>query len=823
MHNGTRSTSEAMIGSGPDARAETWPRSRGADLVRLIRTNATHWSTALLLAGVVAIAVYYAMPQAGVAQAVILCLVNAAAAAAAYTAAVRAHGLSRIVWAFFGVAMTLSTLANVPYYGYPLLTGRPTPFPSPVDALWLLTFPCFVVALIALAKQRRGDDYTGNLLDSLILIAGGGTLMWVYMLAPAVHSHGLPVLAHVVSALYPAMDLVVFAMLVRLLVGSQRNGSIRLLVGSLVALLVSDLVESIALSNGTYHVGGPSDGLWMLSYLLIAVAAIHPTARVFPQAAAATGHRITYGRLVFLGGALVSGPMLLATRPHEVVLVACSSAATFLLVMARMALLNRNLASASAAVELKTDELRHQALHDALTGLPNRALIMDRIEQLLARNHRNGTTGAALYVDLDEFKNVNDTLGHDAGDRLLQAVAARLTASLREVDTIGRMGGDEFVVLIDGADLQCAPELVAERVLEVMRQPFDIAGAGLPMVVTASVGIAVGFREEPGELLREADVALYQAKAAGKDCAELFHPDMDSRGQHRYELEFDLRSALEAGQFHLVYQPIYNLDDLDLVGVEALIRWDHPTLGEIQPDEFIPLLESSGQIVDVGRWVLLEACVQMAAWRERGSDLTISVNVSGRQLDRDTILDHVRAALEISHLEAAMLTLEITETALMRNVDATARRLAQLKDLGVQIAIDDFGTGYSSLSYLQRFSVDCIKIDRTFTDAITRSPESDALIHTLVQLGKDLGLKTLAEGVENTDQVDHLRSEQVNEVQGFLLARPLKPEMLETQILVPGRITGLPNATPRQAALHLRTRHAKDASPKAPDPPLPMS
>jgi diguanylate cyclase (GGDEF)-like protein len=792
-----------MMGSEPDVASDALPRSPTAALLRQARTNGAHWSAALLFAGLVAIGCYYAMPQAGVAQAVILCLVNATAAAAAFTAAVRARGLSRVVWTFFGTAMTLSSLANMPYYGYPLLTGRPTPFPSPVDALWLLTFPCFVVALVALAKQRRGDDYVGNLVDSLILIAGGGTLMWVFMLAPAVHSRGLPVFAHVVSALYPAMDLVVFAMLVRLLVGSHRSGSIRLLAASLVALLVSDLVEAVALSNGTYHFGGPSDGLWMLSYLLIAVAAIHPTARVFPHAGAPTGHRITYGRLLFLGAALVSGPILLATRPHEVVLVSCSSAATFLLVMARMALLNRNLAAASAAVELKTDELRHQALHDALTGLPNRALIMDRIEQLLARNHRNGTTGAALYVDLDEFKNVNDTLGHEAGDRLLQAVAARLTASLREVDTIGRMGGDEFVILIDGADLQYAPELVAERVLEVMRQPFDIAGAGLPMVVTASVGIAVGFREEPGELLREADVALYQAKAAGKDCSELFHPDMDSRGQHRYELEFDLRSALEAGQFRLVYQPIYNLDDLAVVGVEALIRWDHPTLGEIQPDEFIPLLESSGQIVDVGRWVLLEACNQMAAWHERGSDMIVSVNVSGRQLDRDTILDHVRDALEISHLDAAMLTIEITETALMRNVDATARRMTQLKDLGVQIAIDDFGTGYSSLSYLQRFSVDCIKIDRTFTDAITRSPESDALIHTLVQLGKDLGLRTLAEGVESTDQVDHLRGEQVNQVQGFLLARPLDAEMLEAQILEPGRTRRL------------------DASPPETDPVLP--
>ncbi len=435
----------------------------------------------------------------------------------------------------------------------------------------------------------------------------------------------------------------------------------------------------------------------------------------------------------------------------------------------------------------QTDELRHQALHDSLTGLSNRALITDRIEQLFARNRRNHTTGAALYIDLDEFKSVNDTLGHDAGDQLLRAVAARLTTSLRDADTIGRIGGDEFVVLIDGATMASAPELVAERILEVMRQPFEIHGTSTPMVVTTSVGIAVGDRESAGELLRDADVALYQAKAAGKNCYELFRPAMNTDAKHRVELEFDLRAALEGHQFRLMYQPIYNLADLTLIGVESLIRWDHPILGEIDPDVFVPLLEANGQIVEVGRWVLRESCTQTAAWRRQGSDLSVAVNMSGRQLDRDVIIDDVRAALESSGLDPASLTVEVTETALMRNVDTTTRRLRELKDLGVKIAIDDFGTGYSSLAYLQRFPVDCLKIDRAFTDAINRSPEANALIRTLVQLGQDLGLKTLAEGVETTDQLDHLRNEHVDEAQGFLLARPLDPKTLETQLLAPTR------------------------------------
>jgi diguanylate cyclase (GGDEF)-like protein len=440
----------------------------------------------------------------------------------------------------------------------------------------------------------------------------------------------------------------------------------------------------------------------------------------------------------------------------------------------------------------RTGELRHQALHDALTGLPNRSLIMDRIEQLLTRNRRHGTIGAALYIDLDDFKNVNDTLGHEAGDRLLVSVAARLTSAMRDADTIGRMGGDEFVVLIDGAPLKVAPELVAERLLDVMRQPFDLDDTSSPLSINTSIGIAIGDRASGGDLLRDADVALYQAKAGGKNRYEIFHPEMQTEISRRIELEFELRLAIERNQLSLVYQPIYNLDDLTPIGVEALLRWN-PQSGEVvEPDEFIPILEQTGQILEVGRWVLLEACLQMAEWHAKGHMLDISVNVSGRQLDFDQVIDDIGDALQASGLAPEYLIIEVTETALMRNAANTAVRLKAVKELGVRIAVDDFGTGYSSLAYLQQFPVDCLKIDRAFTHAITTSPESKALIRTLVQLGKDLGLRTLAEGVETTGEMDHLRNERVNEAQGFLLSRPLDAEALEAQILIPSRETEVP-------------------------------
>jgi EAL domain-containing protein (putative c-di-GMP-specific phosphodiesterase class I) len=289
--------------------------------------------------------------------------------------------------------------------------------------------------------------------------------------------------------------------------------------------------------------------------------------------------------------------------------------------------------------------------------------------------------------------------------------------------------------------------------------------------------------------LRDADVALYQAKAAGKNRYEIFHPEMQLEIQQRIEIEFDLRSALSNNEFRLVYQPIYDLDDLTLVGVEALLRWDNPTRGLIQPDEFIPILEQTGQIREVGRWVLQQACDQTAAWHARGDTLDVSVNISGRQLNDDSIIEHIQEALTQSGLDATSLIIEVTETTLMRNVEATAQRLRAIKDLGVRIAIDDFGTGYSSLAYLRQFPVDCLKIDRSFTNAISASSESKAIIGTLVQLGKDLGLMTLAEGVETTDQMDHLRQEHVNQAQGFLFARPLDPATIENQLLAPTRPT----------------------------------
>jgi diguanylate cyclase (GGDEF)-like protein len=427
-------------------------------------------------------------------------------------------------------------------------------------------------------------------------------------------------------------------------------------------------------------------------------------------------------------------------------------------------------------VDQRTRELHHLALHDALTDLPNRALILDRITQMLAHARRDRTPVAVLFLDLDNFKDVNDTLGHAAGDQLLNSVAMRLASTIRQEDTVGRLGGDEFVVLASGSSLAAGAEMVAERILDVLATPFEIAGSDLPLSVSASIGIAEGTRATPGELLRDADIALYQAKAGGKKCAVVFAPAMQEAVDDSRILEIDLNGALEAEQFFLLYQPTFDLSSGAFTGVEALLRWRHPSRGVIEPDDFIPALESNGLIVPVGRWVLEEACRQGAEWQHQGHDVTVSINVSAKQLDRDQIISDVHEALMNSGFDPGLCVLELTETTLMHNVEDTVGRLTLLKALGVRVAVDDFGTGYSSLSYLRQFPVDVLKIDRSFVSGISDTAEAVALVHAMVQLGKALGLETVAEGIENDGQRVQLAAEEINAGQGFLFARPLDVE-----------------------------------------------
>jgi diguanylate cyclase (GGDEF)-like protein len=458
----------------------------------------------------------------------------------------------------------------------------------------------------------------------------------------------------------------------------------------------------------------------------------------------------------------------------------------------------------------REEELAFLATHDPLTGLPNRTLIVDRVEQMLARSARNQTPVAALFIDLDNFKSINDTLGHGVGDELLRAVAARLGGVVRHVDAVGRLGGDEFVVIAEELSLAAGPELVAERLLEALKLPFKLGPDGeTRLTVTASIGIAAGERASAEDLLRDADIAMYRAKWDGKNRYAVFESGMEDSVANRMELDMDLREALEKEQFFLAYQPTFALSDMKPTGVEALLRWRHPERGIVQPDAFIPLLEETALITEVGRWVLQEACRQCSAWREDGLPIVIAVNVSGRQLDTDQLVADIEDALADNALDASALTIEITETTLMRNVEETVRRLGAIKQLGVRIAIDDFGTGYSSLAHLQQFPVDALKIDRSFISGLRSNKEGETLIRTLVQLGKALSIETFAEGIEQQRELSLLREEDCDNGQGFLFARPLDVAATEAFFReTADEATAAPSRTPRAGAARSRASQA---------------
>jgi diguanylate cyclase (GGDEF)-like protein len=432
------------------------------------------------------------------------------------------------------------------------------------------------------------------------------------------------------------------------------------------------------------------------------------------------------------------------------------------------------------ALVVHQEEIAFQASHDALTGLPNRALIIDRIERLLLRQGRFATEATVLFVDLDNFKAVNDNFGHSVGDQLLRAVAQRVGQVLRESDTLGRLGGDEFIVVANCVPPEDAPDLICRRILDALREPFDLDIPGsAPISVTASIGVATDGHAPAEEILKSADIAMYRAKREGKNRYICFESDMLADVATWFELESDLKRAVESGDFFLEYQPVVNLTTMQITGAEALLRWRHPTRGTIAPGEFIAHLEESNLITVVGRWVLEQACRDGAEWRRHGYPLEISVNLSARQLDTDQIVTDIQAALDRSAFDAQSLCVEVTETAMMHDLDMALVRLRAISSLGVRIAIDDFGTGYSSFAHLERFPVNVLKIDQSFIQRLSNEQSARVLVHSQIQLAKALRIETVAEGVEEPYQLACLKEEECNSAQGFLLCRPIAALAIE--------------------------------------------
>jgi diguanylate cyclase (GGDEF)-like protein/PAS domain S-box-containing protein len=430
-----------------------------------------------------------------------------------------------------------------------------------------------------------------------------------------------------------------------------------------------------------------------------------------------------------------------------------------------------------SAARARTIEMSHMAQHDPLTGLPNRVLLNDRLNQAISLAMRQDKQLAVMFVDLDQFKRINDLMGHDLGDKLLQSVAGRLVNCVRRTDTVCRLGGDEFVVLLSQVEHEEDATTSARKILRALAAPHRIDYKNLD--ISASIGMSTYPTDGPDAetLLNKADTAMYEAKKRGRNNYQFFRKDMLIRIAERQLLEKDLRCALGRNEFLLHYQPKFNLQSGQITGMEALIRWMHPLRGLVPPGDFIPIAEECGLILPIGRWVLLEACKQAQAWRDLGIGVVpMAVNVSAAEFEEKDFISGVRAVLIATGVDPRNLELELTESVLMHNAESTVRTLRALKDMGVTLAIDDFGTGYSSFTYLRRFPVDALKLDQSFVQDITEDPEDATIVSAMISIGASLKQRVVAEGVETREQFLFLKSHKCAEGQGFYFSRPVVAE-----------------------------------------------
>ncbi|MHB9017126.1 MAG: putative bifunctional diguanylate cyclase/phosphodiesterase [Burkholderiales bacterium] len=447
---------------------------------------------------------------------------------------------------------------------------------------------------------------------------------------------------------------------------------------------------------------------------------------------------------------------------------------------------NENLVIASIEAQKLTEQVQiakadldHLAHHDPLTHLPNRMLLQDRLNQAIELASRQSRQIAVMFMDLDHFKYINDSLGHGVGDRLLQSVAQRLTASVRHSDTVSRQGGDEFIILLAEVEHAEDAALSAQKILSALLPPHLINGHSLHIGVSIGISVYPADGQDVDTLIKNADIAMYHVKENGRNHYKFFEPAMNARSVQRQTIEASLRLALERQEFILYYQPKINLHSGVIVGVEALIRWQHPQLGLLLPAQFVRIAEDSGLILPIGRWVLRQACLQAQLWQQAGlSPITIAVNTSALEFRAEGFVENIRNTLTEIGLEPDLLELELTESVLMRDVESTGSVLQALAGLGVKLAVDDFGTGYSSLSYLRQFPIDTLKIDQSFVNQITNNPGDAAIVSAVIGMGRSLKHSVIAEGVETREQYAYLRDQQCDEGQGYYFGHPVPPDLL---------------------------------------------
>jgi diguanylate cyclase (GGDEF)-like protein len=743
-----------------------------------------------LLAGVLATGGYFLLPSPS-AQNVFIVLIDLSGVAAILSGIHIYKPSYPLPWHLLASGTVLSGAADGLWAINSL--DSEVPYSSIAELLYVCSVPCFVAGLLLIGQGGTGRN-GANLIDSLILATGMGMLLRVFLLDPEGHVATLSLLERVLALTYLLVYVLVLAIVIRpLFVPAKRSPALYLLCGSLAVLVIADLAFG-SITSGTYEAYGAGSLVYagyLLSSALFGAAALHPSMARLSEPVAEAPAILTLGRLVVLTGAMLTPPLVLVIQaalgqPIATVFIVGSSVVLFLLVAARLA----GMMSERKALER---HLEFQALHDPLTHLPNRLLFTDRLEHALAKAKRSESRVALLFLDLDNFKAINDSLGHEAGDRLLVSVAERMRASLRTGDTAARFGGDEFAILLEDLEDASYATWVAERIIEELEAPFVLGGK--EMFVNTSIGIALSAPSTHGEaemLMRDADTAMYAAKRNGGACYEVFDPSMRYQALERLNLENELRQAIERREFRLHYQPTVSLKTGRIVGFEALVHWEHPERGLVFPCEFVPLAEERSLIVPLGKWVLEEACRQAKQWHEdrRTSDppLVMTVNLSAKQFERPRLVQYIEHILEDTRLDPLCLNLEITESALMGDGPSTINILRELKASGVSLSIDDFGTGYSSLSYLQRFPADYLKIDRSFVSQLDKGAANKTLVSGMISLAHNLGMKPVGEGVETAEQLACLREMKCELAQGYYFSEPLPSQaasaLLSTNVSV---------------------------------------
>ena len=755
--------------------------------------RSTAWKYALI-GGMCVVAVYFALPNE-TSQDIVYSVLGSASVVCILVG-IRLHRpKDRLSWYFLALAGTCFTLGDDASSFYNLVLHVSVPFPSFADALYLAGYPFLFAGVLRLTRNPNRSYRRENYADAAIVSMGALAISWHFLMNSYVHDMTLNTFGMLVDLAYPIMDIALLFILFRaLLFGESRRTFHKLLAAAMIVMFVGDFIYDLLVLHNGYDTGNPSDALFLIEYVLIGVAALHPSVSggtseaeavdvVSDRQVASDRHRIP---IVIVAGFIPPTILVVATYlgvSVNVLVMAGLCIAVFAVICLRMIWLIGRISRQSLELKENDANLRYMAYHDELTGLANRGLLHDRVEQALASITRSGRLVALCMGDLDGFKTINDTLGHHVGDTVLVKVGALLESIVRPGDTVARLGGDEFAILMVDVENPNAAVEFAGRIVSVLHDAVEFEGnqAG----ISISVGVAFADSTTPVEqVISYADAAMYEAKANGKNRVDVYQSSMRALLFKRLELTSGFRGSLERSEFFLNFQPIFSLGDRRLRGFEALVRWQHPTIGLVAPLDFIPIAEETGFIVPLGRWILLAACEQLAAWTALSNEpLTVAVNLSRRQLASPLLVDNIHTALALTGVHPQQLVLEVTESVLMENPEQAASALTELRALGIRIAVDDFGTGFSSLSYLQRFPVDVLKIDKSFVDPLNESePASSALVTSIIGLAHSLSLEVVAEGIEREDQFERLIELGCDYGQGYLMARPLDREKSEALV-----------------------------------------